>query len=91
MFLKSHLFYSVNSNYILNVLETAKFEFCLRIHALAECTMNSKFWILHSAPAASCSIQNFSFIVRSVRACICKQNTHNSLQPLIVKDRNNTN
>ena len=58
---------AVNSDYILNVLETTKFVFCLQIHALAECTMNSKF------------IQNFSFIVHSPRACICKQNTHNSL------------
>ena len=69
----------MNSDYILNVLETVKFVFCLQIHALAECTMNSKFCILHSASAASCSIQKFSFIVRSARACICKQNTHNSL------------
>ena len=53
--------------------------FCLQIHALAECTMNSKFCILHSAPAASCIIQNFSFIVHSARAVICKQDTHNSL------------
>ena len=37
----------MNSDYILNVLETVKFVFCLQIHALAECTMNSKF--LHSA------------------------------------------
>ena len=94
MFLKSDLFYfvlvakaygfclrarPVNSDHILNVLETVKFVFCLQIHALAECTMNSKFCILHSAPAVSCSIQNFSFIVHSARACICKQNTHNSL------------
>ena len=28
---------------------------------------------------ASCSIENFSFIVRPARSCICKQNTHNSL------------
>ena len=69
----------MNSDYILNVLETVKFVFCLQIHALAECTMNSKFSILHSAPAASCRIQNFSFIVHSASACICKQNTHNSL------------
>ena len=62
----------VNSDYILNVLETVKFVFCLQIHALAECTMNSKFCVLHLAPAASC-------IVHSARACICKQNTHNSL------------
>ena len=67
----------MNSDYILNVLETVKFVLCLQIHALAECTiMNSKFCILHSAPPASCSIQNFSFIVHSARACICKQNTH---------------
>ena len=94
MFLKSDLFYFVlvakaygfclrarplNSDHILNVLETVKFVFCLQIHALAECTMNSKFCILHSAPAASWSMQNFSFIVHSARACICKQNTHNSL------------
>ena len=58
----------MNSDYILNVLETVVF--CLPIHALAECTMNEKFSILHSAPAASCSIQNFSFIVHSARACI---------------------
>ena len=37
---------------------------------------DSKFCILHSAPATSFSIQNFSFIVHSARACICKQNTH---------------
>ena len=94
MFLKSDLFYfvlvakaygfclrarPVNSDHILNVLETVKFVFCLQIHTLAECTMNSNFCILHSAPAASCSMQNFSFIVHSARACICKQNTHNSL------------
>ena len=94
MFLKSDLFYfvlvakaygfclrarPVNSDHILNVLETVKFVFCLQIHALAECTMNSKFCILHSAPAASCCIQNFLFIVHLARACICKQNTHNSL------------
>ena len=41
----------VNSDHMLNVLETVKFVFCLQIRALAECT----------------------------RACICKQNTHNSL------------
>ena len=41
---------AVNSNFILNVLETVKFVFCLQIHALAKCTMNSKFCILHSAP-----------------------------------------
>ena len=86
MFLKSHLFYfvlvakaysfclrarPVNPDHILHVLETVKFVFCLQIHALAECTMNSKFCILHEA--------HFSFIVHSARACICKQNTHNSL------------
>ena len=85
MFLKSDLLYfvlvakaygfclrarPVNSDHILNVLETVKFVFCLLIHALAECTMNSKFCILHI---------NFSFIVHLARACICKQNTHNSL------------
>ena len=69
----------MNSDHILNVLETGKFVFCLQIHARAECTMTPKFCILHSAPAASCSIQNFSFIVHSARACICKQNTHNRL------------
>ena len=84
MFLKSDLFYfvlvakaygfclrarPVNSDHILNVLETVKFVFCLQIHALAECTMNIKFCVLHSARAASCSIQNFSFIVHSARAC----------------------
>ena len=64
----------MNSDFILNVLETVKFVFCLQIHALAKYTMNSKFCILHSAKAASCSIQNFSFIVHSARACIRKQN-----------------
>ena len=58
----------MNSDYILNVLETVKFVFCLQIHALAECTMNSKFCILLEAA-----------VVHSARACICKQNTHNSL------------
>ena len=53
----------MNSDYMLDVLKTVEFVFCLQIHALAECTMHSKFSILHSAPAASCSIQNFSFIV----------------------------
>ena len=28
---------------------------------------------------AECSIENFEFIVRPASACICKQNTHNSL------------
>ena len=66
MFLTSDLFYfvlvakaygyclrarPVNSDHILNVLETVKFMFCLQIHALAECTMNSKFCILHEALA----------------------------------------
>ena len=50
----------MNSDYVSKVLETVKFVFCLQIHALAECTMNSTFSILHSAPAASCCIQNFS-------------------------------
>ena len=94
MFFKLHFFYfvlfakangfclraqAVNSDFILNVLETIKFVFCLQLHALAKYTMNSKFCILHSTPAASCSIQNFSFIIHLARACICKQNTHNSL------------
>ena len=35
----------MNSDYMLNVLETVKFVFCLQVHALAECTMNSKFSI----------------------------------------------
>ena len=67
----------MNSDYILNVLETVKFVFCLQIHALAECTMNSKFCrILYQK---NFSIQNFLFIVHSACACICRQNTHNSL------------
>ena len=64
MFLKSDLFYfvlvtkaygfclrarPVNSDHISNVVETVKFVFCLQIHALAECTMSSKFCKLHSA------------------------------------------
>ena len=64
MFLKSDLFYfvlvakaygfclrarPVNSDHILNVLETVKFVFCLQIHSLAECTMNS--FIVHLARA----------------------------------------
>ena len=71
----------MSSDFILNVLETVKFVFCLLIHALAvaKYTMNSKFCIFHSGKAASCSMQNFSFIVHYDRACICKQNTHNSL------------
>ena len=67
MFLKSDLFYfvlvakaygfclrarPVNSDHILNVLETVKFVFCLQIHAFGECTMNEKFCILHEAAGA---------------------------------------
>ena len=78
MFLKSDLFYlvlvakaygfclrarPVNSDHILNVLETVKFGFFLQIHALAECTMSSKFCILHSALAASCSTLKFRKIL----------------------------
>ena len=66
----------MNSDFILNVLETVKFVFRLQIHELVKCTMNSKFCMLHSAPAASCSIQSFSFIIHLARACICKQNTN---------------
>ena len=40
---------AVNSDYILNGLETVKFVFCLQIYALADRTMNLKFSILHSA------------------------------------------
>ena len=69
----------MNSDFILDVLETVKFVFCLEMHALAKSTMNSIFCILHSAPVALCSIQNFSFIIHLARACICKQNSHNSL------------
>ena len=57
MFLQSHFYFvlfakaydfflraqAVNSDFILNVVETVKFVFCLQIHALAKCTMNSKF------------------------------------------------
>ena len=90
----------VNSDYILNVLETVKFVFCLQMHALAECIMNSKFCILHSAPAASCSIQNFSFIVpgryktqrvysalivHSAHACICIGNY--TVREVLMKNR----
>ena len=72
MFLKSDLFYfvlvakaygfclqarAVNSDHLLNVLETVKFVFCLQIHALAECTMNSKFCILHEAAGALINIK----------------------------------
>ena len=53
----------MNSDYILNVLETVKFVFCLQIHALAECTMNSKFCILHEAAGdrVSKATQNHNF------------------------------
>ena len=54
-----------------------KFLFCLRIHTLANRTMNSKFSIINSASPRS--LLNLSFIVRLARACIRKQNTHNSL------------
>ena len=50
-----------------------KFLFCLRIHALAKRTMNSK-WIMNSASPRS--LLNFLFIVRLARACVRKQNTH---------------
>ena len=39
---------AVNSDFILNVLETVKFVFFLQIHALAKCIMNSKFCILRA-------------------------------------------
>ena len=67
MFFKLHFFYfvlfaksygfclraqAVNSDFILNVLETVKFVFCLKIHALAKCTINSKFCILPRRPRA---------------------------------------
>ena len=42
----------MHSDYILNVLETVKFVFCLQTHARAECTMNKKFCILHEAARA---------------------------------------
>ena len=42
----------MNSDYILNVLETVKFVFWLQIHALVKCTMNEKFCILHEAAGA---------------------------------------
>ena len=54
-----------------------KFLFCLHIHALANRTMNPKFSIMNSASPRS--LLNFSFIVRLARACIRKQNAHNSL------------
>ena len=94
IFSKSHLFYfvwwakaygfclrarAVNSDYILNLLETVKLVFCLQIHALAECTMNLKFSVLQSARRPRAVYKIFSFIVHSARACIFKQNTHNSL------------
>ena len=86
MFLKSDLFYfvmvakaygfclrarPVNSDHILNVLETVKFMFCLQIHALAECTMNSKFCALHSAPAAVYKIFR-SLYIQLVRVFVNK-------------------
>ena len=37
----------MNSDFILNVLETVKFVFCLQIHALAKCIMNEKFCIYY--------------------------------------------
>ena len=39
----------MNSDCIVNVLETVKFVFCLQIHALAERTLNSKFCIMYEA------------------------------------------
>ena len=91
MFLKSDLFYfvlvakaygfclrarPVNSDHILNVLESVKFLFCLQIHALAECTMDLNFVYCtlprrpHAVYKILRSLQNFSFIVHSARACI---------------------
>ena len=48
----------MNSDYIFNVLETVKFVFCLQINALAECTMNEKFCILHETAGASNIVHN---------------------------------
>ena len=42
----------MNSDYILNVLETVKFVFCLQIHARAEYTMNEKFCLLQEVAGA---------------------------------------
>ena len=62
----------MNSDYILNVLETVKFVFCLQIHALAECTMNSKFSILHSASVGRLLCPDiFQFHCACLRTEIC--------------------
>ena len=52
----------MNSNHVLNVLETVKFVFCLQIHALAECTMNEKFCILHSEIFVHCTFSSCVYL-----------------------------
>jgi hypothetical protein len=60
---------AVNSDYILNGLETVKFVFCLQIYALADLTMNSKFSILHSASPRAVGL--LKFIVHcTISACV---------------------
>ena len=56
----------MNSDHILNVLETVKFVFCVKIHALAECTMNSKFCILHEAAGGDTK----SFVHCTFSSCV---------------------
>ena len=77
MFLKSDLFYfvlvakaygfclrarPVNSDHILNVLETVKFVFCLQIHALAEYTINSKFCIQYTKFFVHCTFSSCVYL-----------------------------
>ena len=60
----------MNSDYVLNVLETVKFVVCLQIHALAECTMNSKFSILHSASPGGLVQYTKFFVHRTFSWCV---------------------
>ena len=74
---------AVNSDYILNGLETVKFVFCLQIYALADRTMNSKFSILHSASPrvvlkflVHCTISACVYFVNKTLTAVSNPYTH---------------
>ena len=68
---------AVYSDCILKGLETVSSYF---VYKYTHLLPHNELEIFNTALGyASCSIENFSFIVRPARACICKQNTHNSL------------
>ena len=57
-------------------------------YALAGCKMNSKFSVPKSVPVASCSIENFSFIVHSARALFVNKTLTTVSNPLNTSTKN---